>query len=658
MNPNAVDGQWLDFYALLDVPVNADEDTIRKRIGKVYAEAAANSDHRDLTKRHYFQALVERVLPQCRRVLLDPEWRAKYDRQHILHTHGDPSAQDYVAFIASVRGGIVPNDEATIPTRIQEEIKLAQQVVETIQTGEQMELIPAKAISSKPEVAAEPIAEAAPPIPEKRAPKPEVKEDTGFAQAVTPVSKAKAPAERTEGRKKINAEELEAELNATPTEDNAVRAKVITAQEAADIRRRRHSNVDAQVVIAPSMHMDDDGTGIVIPPRHKKGAPVSRVVVGDQVRRGAKKPKLISSTSLNLMVAITGVLLTITIQKMTLVQPAVAGNADRTPVFVAVSSSLEPVMEKAEPLWEKSREGAKFDLVLQPVDARSGMRRALGLDGNMPDAWIPSDSLWSERYNEVAAQYKRRFITAESPLAQTPIVLIARDDHAQTLKSRFPNHTIPTWSALRDAVMSDAAGHFGMTAPDKSGAGAISRFSMASEWARSQGMSTRAAATNKDLWKWMAGFEDSSPDAPALTSDMVKDLVLGTTGRYWWGIAYESDALGWMAQGKPLEIFYLPRTFYADHPYCHIERLGASSDAMQARSNFEKFMRSPAMQKALLTSGFRPTEIEITTKVEGNPFLNADFRKRGARATNLPRQERLDYTALNEVTSEWKKRYG
>ena len=41
MNPQAVDGQWLDFYALLEVPVNADEDTIRKRIGKVYSEAAS-----------------------------------------------------------------------------------------------------------------------------------------------------------------------------------------------------------------------------------------------------------------------------------------------------------------------------------------------------------------------------------------------------------------------------------------------------------------------------------------------------------------------------------------------------------------------------------------------------------------------------------------
>jgi hypothetical protein len=156
----------------------------------------------------------------------------------------------------------------------------------------------------------------------------------------------------------------------------------------------------------------------------------------------------------------------------------------------------------------------------------------------------------------------------------------------------------------------------------------------------------------------MDSFEENAPASPAQTGAMVKDLVLGTTGRYWWGIAYESDALEWMNRGKALEIFYLPRTTLADHPFCPIERVGAPVEVAQARSSFEKFLRSTNMQKELLDSGFRPTEVSLKTKTRDNPFLKADFRARGARTENLPRDERPNARAMESLVREWGKRFG
>ena len=150
-----IDGQWIDYYALLELPTNADEDTIRRRIGKAYAEASANSEHRNATRREYYRSLVERVLPQCRRVLLDSEWRSRYDHQHLLHREKDGAAQSYVEFIGSMRresnAGL---NEALLPQREQEELNAARQVVETALSGAELELIPSQSVINAMAIAA------------------------------------------------------------------------------------------------------------------------------------------------------------------------------------------------------------------------------------------------------------------------------------------------------------------------------------------------------------------------------------------------------------------------------------------------------------------------------------------------------------------------
>ena len=692
-----IDGQWIDYYALLGVPLEADEDSIRRRIGKVYADAASNSDHRNLARREYYQALVERVLPQCRRVMLDSQWRASYDEQHRLHREKSGAAQNYVEFIASMRGDKGSGfNEALLPQRAREEVDAARRVVETALSGAELELLPSQAVSQRDAVAAEPeidlsaipqmnvettdsdAAEEFAPRGKKRrhlanagaAPTPTIASsaalfndatfnDAAPATATADVATFGAPGEiaaqvtvmpapvvaKTIAPVEVEvapAEAAPAEVTAQNPADDAVRATVITAQEAADIRRRRASNPDAAPFVGPSSRADNS----------KKSR--SRVVV--EADDPALKRKL-SPTSLNLMVAITGVLLTITIQRFA-GTPAVAISAGRTPIVLAVAPEMQSAIERAGDAWEKTPAGASYDIVVQSVDSGAAMQRALGKSGDQIDGWIPASASYAQRYNELAPAAKRPTLQIGDSLAQTPMVLVAQSSQAAALRRAFPDHKIGSWAQLRAVVMQEASGHFGLTDPRQSLTGAVARYSMAREWGANNGQSAPQAAKNPQFWKWMSGFEENISSSAVSPDAMVKDMVLGTTGRYFWAVAYESDALAWIGQGKSLELFYLPRTTLADHPFCPVERVGAPVEVAGGRAAFVNYLKSDGAQKMLLQSGFRPTEISPSTAVEKNPFVTKSARNKGVQLQGLPRDERFNIGALNAIQKQWSQYYG
>lgn len=673
-----LDGQWLDFYALLDVPVSADEDTIRRRIGKMYADASSNTEHRNLQLRMYFQSLVERVLPQARRVLLDPQWRAKYDRQHILQSIGDPSAQNYVAFIATMRGGEISNqpdsDLSQLPARVQDEIIAARQVVECARAGLELDLIPSQAVktrtASAPELSKKSAHSSSPIIPSKAALKAE--SSALKTELSIPTKSAVAAKTKATSRPQTESSEVYGEIyretvtvpqpKSRPSSKNqslvevqegeAVRAKTLTAQEARDIRRRRESNIDDEPFVAPPSFYEKISGEPKLPSRPGRvGGASSRVVVGEQpTKRGQR---VLSPMSLNLMVAITGVLFTISIQKFAST-PAIATSADRMPVFLAVSPEMAPALSRAESAWEKTGDGQNFDVVLQEAESGAGARRALSGGESAPDAWIPASVSSVDAYNAVASSSKSQ--TTVELLAKTPVVLIARADHAGQLHRLFPDHQIPSWSALRSAVVADARGHFGLSDPQKTSVGSLVRFSMAREWGDSNGTTPAAAVKNNAFWKWMGDFEKNSPSTYPSTNALTNDLLQDGASRIWWGLAYESDALRAMSQGQNLELYYLPRTISADHPFCEVERVGAPVEVAMARQKFKDFLRSNDGQKMLLSAGMRPANLSLTTRVKGNPFLNPTFQERGLRQS-LGNDERDASSTIPALQSAWAKRF-
>ena len=96
---------WPDFYALMEVEPEAEREEIKRAINRLYTQATLNHDHRNLSKRLYFQTMHETVLPQARRILLDDDARRAYDEQWNLHRHNSEDALPYERFLATLPSG-------------------------------------------------------------------------------------------------------------------------------------------------------------------------------------------------------------------------------------------------------------------------------------------------------------------------------------------------------------------------------------------------------------------------------------------------------------------------------------------------------------------------------------------------------------------------
>lgn len=116
--------QWPDFYSILDSAPDADSETLRRSINTLYVHANEQSDHRELSTRFYNQVLSQKVLPQCRSILLNERAREAYDYQWNLHREGAETALSYQDFIREITKGsgsasallLSDNEIAILPT--------------------------------------------------------------------------------------------------------------------------------------------------------------------------------------------------------------------------------------------------------------------------------------------------------------------------------------------------------------------------------------------------------------------------------------------------------------------------------------------------------------------------------------------------------------
>lgn len=91
--------EFVDLYEVLELPVDADRNTLRKKINELYLDAQRNLDHRTFATRVKYQELFEVTLPQARYILLDDGRRDEYNR--LVH-----------AFRAAKNGTVVPPQNA------------------------------------------------------------------------------------------------------------------------------------------------------------------------------------------------------------------------------------------------------------------------------------------------------------------------------------------------------------------------------------------------------------------------------------------------------------------------------------------------------------------------------------------------------------------
>jgi len=101
----------IDFYTLLNEAPDASTEELRSKISAVYSEAQANRDHRNLTKRREYQALLE-LLPPARAALLEEPKRARYD-DYLAKAKDGEAPLDFETFINDLMGLNEPMEEKT-----------------------------------------------------------------------------------------------------------------------------------------------------------------------------------------------------------------------------------------------------------------------------------------------------------------------------------------------------------------------------------------------------------------------------------------------------------------------------------------------------------------------------------------------------------------
>jgi hypothetical protein len=94
--------EFIDFYALLGQPRDAETVQLRSRLNELYADAQANRDHRNPERRKHYARLLQWI-PTARGVLLHEERRARYDEYSQRRTSGVPET-DFHEFLQNLLG--------------------------------------------------------------------------------------------------------------------------------------------------------------------------------------------------------------------------------------------------------------------------------------------------------------------------------------------------------------------------------------------------------------------------------------------------------------------------------------------------------------------------------------------------------------------------
>jgi hypothetical protein len=102
INDAGLEDGTIDFYTLIQEPIDADVENLRTKIAGLYNEAQANRDHRNLTKRREYQTLLE-LLPRARLALLEPEKRARYNA-YLASAKSGSAEVDYEDFMNDLLG--------------------------------------------------------------------------------------------------------------------------------------------------------------------------------------------------------------------------------------------------------------------------------------------------------------------------------------------------------------------------------------------------------------------------------------------------------------------------------------------------------------------------------------------------------------------------
>jgi len=233
------------------------------------------------------------------------------------------------------------------------------------------------------------------------------------------------------------------------------------------------------------------------------------------------------------------------------------------------------------------------------------------------------------------------------------------------------------WPAVHSAVTlkngwSDIAGNpawqlvkFGQTRPDQSNSGLLTITLLAYAANNEQRDLTVDQLNTAQFKQYFKDIEDAVNAFGHSSGTFLQNVVI-QQGPAMYDIVttYENLVLtlenqAISRQHQQLQLFYPSVNILSDHPFAILQAKGVTNEQRMAARVFREFLLATEQQKVALSSGFRPTNlnVQVTDNVPGNVF-----RGQPAGITINPQLQSLAQApsgvAINKLLQVWTDQYG
>lgn len=285
---------------------------------------------------------------------------------------------------------------------------------------------------------------------------------------------------------------------------------------------------------------------------------------------------------------------------------------------------LMPIVEEFN-----NKQGDKGRILLATLGSREGRDQILyDKQQYEPDVWIPADRYWVDKLRRDATDQKvsgksGATVAEGKPLLQTYLVLGMRDDRAKIFEAamadKYKGHT---WKLLSDIATKGWSAIGGpaewgklklaQSNPLQSNSGMVALSLMYNEFHRDN---PTKDLNSKEFEDFMQSIQGAVPNFTDTTSESLTAFLDDPT-KFDAVVAYESDVIRELDAGKTgFKVLYPAPTAAIVLPITTVEGKWVTAPEKNMSQQFESMVLNDAAQEKAMTSGYRPVNSSLQTKV-------------------------------------------
>ncbi len=327
--------------------------------------------------------------------------------------------------------------------------------------------------------------------------------------------------------------------------------------------------------------------------------------------------------------------------------------------------------------------GKQIQVVLDERGSVEGHNRILS-GASQPTAWSPASFLelnqllndWQQAHPGQDIIVNNSGDLEPKSLFSSPLVFAIWKERADVLQQHYGQGKID-WPAIHDALTlkngwTDIGGQanwglvkFGQTRPDSSNSGLLTITLLAYSYFMKQRGLTKDEVDDPGFLAYFGDIEGAVTAFGRSSGTFAQDVVIPMgPPAYDIVTTYENLALTLQAQAvqrwnQPWQVFYPSLNILSDHPFAILQGSWVNAEQQMAATVFRDFLLSETQQRAALSSGFRPSNLNvpITTQAQNNPFLgqSSDIH---IQSEIQPLAQALSGDVTNELIRQWTAQFG